>query len=152
MLFTTAAERTRCFAVLDADPERAVYGDAMRHAETTNLGAWGDEKGLREDVAVLMVAEIRRFLAEDPLGRHLPDLDERITPEAVAASAAFEAAFEAARRPSRAKTHNLVRSLGSNAEHMEPMDPSRDPAALDSLQARIAAEIVSLRDRPRKRY
>lgn len=64
MKFTTHDERRELFERLDEDPSLAKYGDAMEHAESTAIGFFGDREILRRDCAKMMLAEVRKLLAE----------------------------------------------------------------------------------------
>lgn len=64
MKFSTRSDRREVLDRLDANPISATYGDAMAHAASAQLGFFGDREALRRDCAMLMLAEVRKLLAE----------------------------------------------------------------------------------------
>lgn len=61
MLFETHEAREAYFARVEADLDAVEYGDALRHAEGTQLGFFGDEDDLFDDCSRIMLAEVRKY-------------------------------------------------------------------------------------------
>ena len=128
MQFTTDDERASYF---EMDCRHVEHGAAMEHAESTNLGIWGDTGRLMLDCAKIMQMELRKLavdrgvIAEQQIqGLLFGDGAQRIMESRI-----FQQAFERARQPNTAHIHNAVRGLGSNVSHMTPMNDALSPDA-----------------------
>lgn len=144
MAFHNQHDRDAFFAAADADPSRVRFGTALEHARATNVGVWGREDLLREDCARIMKYELLNYIRR----RKLPATLEQVPVEVIGDTLAFCDAFSAARAPLEAALHNLVRSLGGNAGHMERMEAQQDSVDLLDVYRNILRELEII---PRRR-
>lgn len=138
MLFTTPEERSRYF-----ERGQANLGDAMHHASSTTLGAFGNVSDLQFDCANVMLLEMQSYVAQNHPEHK--ELWYEVTADQIGYCRAFREAFESARHEDSAMANNLVRSLGDNIGHMDYIDPKlpRDKAVkLKCLHGRIFAELA----------
>ena len=112
-LFSDKTSRDQYFKRIEEDPQSVQYGDCVLHVLSTNLGVWGSEELLFEDCARILQAEILKKLS-----LAVDCQFEEPTIHTILHSYRFKVAMALARRPNRADMHNVVRSLGTNSEHM----------------------------------
>lgn len=143
--YTTREGRDSFFARAEESPRYVPYGAALSQARAYPLGVWESKEALYQDCARMMTAELRRIEVES--GARLG-----ITAEEVAESRAFRQAFEIARAPKDDALHNLVRSLGTNADRLQYKVTRVDDATragLADLHRRVIMELRGPKRRQR---
>lgn len=65
MVFDNEASRDAYFERVEGDLFAVEYGDALRHASTTDLGFWGSEDDLFDDCSRIMLAEVNKFACRE---------------------------------------------------------------------------------------
>lgn len=143
--YTNREGRERFFARTEGSPTYVPYGAALSQARAYPLGVWDSKELLYEDCARIMAAELRRieFEAKVKLG---------ITAKEVEGSREFRQAFEIARAPKDDAIHNLVRSLGTNADRLPYKVTKVDDATragLANLHRRVIMELRGPKRRQR---
>ncbi len=147
MEFTTPQSRAR---YLNQHPSQVHPGSAESHAQSCNLGIWGDRSALEEDCAAIMALEVNGFLLDEDrdfgFTRHK---STQVTGSEVASTQTFQQAFRGWRGHPEQQTQTFLSD--ACGRHMETgYAEGRGDPVTDSVPEQIARELGLVGHPPKK--